>query len=137
MQISCTVTVQLISTFVFDTQTIQSLYFLNPKFQASSHLLWLYTAWFVPDLVRNPKTGFLITLLKSVFLVNLHNYPTTKDSPLHLPSSKKKKLYEPRCEKTGLRGFRPGLTQTRCTATEDCQKLESSDLGSRGIVLSV
>ena len=21
-------------------------------------------------------------------------------------------LYEPRCEKTGLRGFRPGLTQT-------------------------
>ena len=22
-------------------------------------------------------------------------------------------LYEPRCEKTGLRGFRPGLTQTR------------------------
>ena len=24
-----------------------------------------------------------------------------------------KLLYEPRCEKTGLRGFRPGLTQTR------------------------
>ena len=23
------------------------------------------------------------------------------------------KVYEPRCEKTGLQGFRPGLTQTR------------------------
>ena len=28
-------------------------------------------------------------------------------------------LYEPRCEKTGLRSFQPGLTQTGCTATED------------------
>ena len=27
----------------------------------------------------------------------------------------------------------PGL----CTATEDCQRLEISDLGSRGVVLSV
>ena len=26
---------------------------------------------------------------------------------------------EPRCEKTGLRGFRPGPTQTYCTARED------------------
>ena len=28
--------------FVFTTQIVQSLYYLNPKFQASSHLLWLY-----------------------------------------------------------------------------------------------
>ena len=34
---------QLISTFVFATRIVQSLYFLNPKFQASSHLLWLYS----------------------------------------------------------------------------------------------
>ena len=34
---------KLISTFVFATQIIQSLFFLNPKFQASSHLLWLYS----------------------------------------------------------------------------------------------
>ena len=27
--------------------------------------------------------------------------------------------YEPRCEKTGLRGFRPGPTQSDRTATED------------------
>ena len=33
----------LISTFVFTTQMIQSLCFLNPKFQASNHLLRLYS----------------------------------------------------------------------------------------------
>ena len=36
-------TAQLISAFVFATQIGQSLYFLNPKFQASGHLLWLYS----------------------------------------------------------------------------------------------
>ena len=38
-QISCAVTAQLICAFVFATQIVQSLYFLNPKFQASSHFL--------------------------------------------------------------------------------------------------
>ena len=37
--ISCAVTVQLISAFVFVTQIVQSVYWLYPKFQASSHLL--------------------------------------------------------------------------------------------------
>ena len=32
-------TSQLISGFVFDTQIVQSLYLLNPKFQAPSHFL--------------------------------------------------------------------------------------------------
>ena len=36
-------TAKLISSFVFATRILQSLYFLNPKFQASSHLLWLYS----------------------------------------------------------------------------------------------
>ena len=31
---------KLISAFVFATQIVQSLYFLNTKFQASSHLVW-------------------------------------------------------------------------------------------------
>ena len=52
---SCAVTAQLISAFVFATQIVQSIKFLNPKFQASSHPLWL---WFVSDLVRNPKDRF-------------------------------------------------------------------------------
>ena len=34
---------QLISAFVFATRIVQSLYYLNPKFQASSRLLWLYS----------------------------------------------------------------------------------------------
>ena len=37
------VTAKLISAFVFATQIVQSLYFINPKFQASSHLLYLYS----------------------------------------------------------------------------------------------
>ena len=41
-QISCAVTAQLISAFVFATRIVQSLFFLNPNFQASSYLLWLY-----------------------------------------------------------------------------------------------
>ena len=41
-QISFAVTAKLIRAFVFATQIVESLYFLNPKFQASSHLLWLY-----------------------------------------------------------------------------------------------
>ena len=56
-QISFAVTAKLISPFVFATWIVQSLYFLNPKFQASSHLLWL-TAHFVSDLVGNPEDRF-------------------------------------------------------------------------------
>ena len=41
-QISCAVTAQLISAFVFAIRIKQTPYYLNPKFQASSHLLWLY-----------------------------------------------------------------------------------------------
>ena len=37
------VTAKLISAFVFATRIIQFIYFLNPKFQASSHLLWSYS----------------------------------------------------------------------------------------------
>ena len=42
-QISFAVTAKLISAFAFTTRIVQSLNFLFPKFQASSHLLWLYS----------------------------------------------------------------------------------------------
>ena len=42
-QISFAVTAKLISAFVYATRIVQFLYFLNPKFQASSYLLWLYS----------------------------------------------------------------------------------------------
>ena len=34
---------KLISAFVFAIRIVQSLYYQNPKFQTSSHLLWLYS----------------------------------------------------------------------------------------------
>ena len=49
----------------------------------------------------------------------------------------KGKYFEPRCEKTGLRGFRPVRHKPCSTIIEDCKRLVISDLGSRGILLSV
>ena len=40
-QISFAVTAKLISAFVFATQIVKFLYFLDPKFQASNNLLLL------------------------------------------------------------------------------------------------
>ena len=42
-QISFAVTAKLISAFVFAIRIVQSLYYPNPKFQAYTHLLWLYS----------------------------------------------------------------------------------------------
>ena len=42
-QISFAVTSKLISAFVYATRIVQSLFFLNTKFQVSSHLVWLYS----------------------------------------------------------------------------------------------
>ena len=41
--LSCAVTAQLISAFVFTKWKVQSIFYLNPKFQASNHLLWVYS----------------------------------------------------------------------------------------------
>ena len=41
-QISFAVTAKLIRAFVFPTRIVQFLFYLNRKFQVSSHLLWLY-----------------------------------------------------------------------------------------------
>ena len=55
-QISCSVTAQLISAFVFATWIEQSLFSLNPKFQASSLLLLLFLSVCVGP--GNPKDRF-------------------------------------------------------------------------------
>ena len=54
MQISFAVTAKLIIAFVFAAQIEESLFFLHPKFQASSYLLWLYSPVCVGS-GRNPK----------------------------------------------------------------------------------
>ena len=51
------VTAKLISAFVFATQIVQSLYFLNTKFQASSSFLCLYRPVCVGP-VRKPHCWF-------------------------------------------------------------------------------
>ena len=48
---------KLISAFVFATRIVQSLYFLSPKFQASS-IFCGFTARFVSNLVGNPEDRF-------------------------------------------------------------------------------
>ena len=50
------------------------------------------------------------------------------EAPCYLP-------IEPHCEKTGLRGFRPGLTQTGLYSHR--RWLEAGNLGTRGVVLSM
>ena len=57
-QISCAVTAQLISAFVFAIRIVQFLYYLNPKFQASSHLLWLYSPICVGSGRKTRRPGF-------------------------------------------------------------------------------
>ena len=53
---SFAVTAKLISAFVFATRIVQFLFYLNPKFQASSSFLCLYR--FVSDLFGNHIVGF-------------------------------------------------------------------------------
>ena len=51
------VTAKLISVFVFATRIVQFLFYLNPKFQASSCHLWLYSPVCVGP-VRKPHCWF-------------------------------------------------------------------------------
>ena len=94
-QTSFAVTAKLISAFVFDTQIVQFLYFLNPKFPASYHLLWLYSSVCVGP-GRNQIVGFLTHRLNckhsDILIIVYEN--------------------EPLQEKTSNLGFRSGLTQT-------------------------
>ena len=68
-QISFAVTAKLISVFVFATRIVQFLYFLNPKFQASSHLVWLYSLVCV-GLVGNPEDRFSHNEAQLCMLIN-------------------------------------------------------------------
>ena len=51
------VTAKLISAFVFAIRIVQSLYYLKPKFQASNHLLCLYSPVYVGP-GRKPERWF-------------------------------------------------------------------------------
>ena len=85
----------------------------------------LYLIYFLKNLHKHDKgTNEIITMiLCSDFYDGICGW-NNADAPY----SQIGFSYEPRHERAGLRGFRPGLTQTR---------LEIADLGRRGIVLSV
>ena len=57
-QISFAVTAKLISAFVFATRIVQFLFYLNPKFQASSSFLCLYRPVCVGPMFGNHIAGF-------------------------------------------------------------------------------
>ena len=69
-QISCAVTTQLISAFVFATQIVLFLFFINPKFPKPLSFFFDSTGQFVWDLVGKPQIGFRTLRLKSGYLDN-------------------------------------------------------------------
>ena len=62
------VTAQLISAFVFATRIVLFLFYLYPKFQASTFMLSLYSLVCV-NLVRNQIVGFVMHRLIDVLFI--------------------------------------------------------------------
>ena len=63
---------------------------------------------------ETPKTGFLTTRLKYLDTLKCCcNHPKTRIKSCFFFTVFLPMIHEPRCEKTGLRDFRPGPTQTR------------------------
>ena len=103
-QISFAVTAKLISAFVFATRIVQSLSFLNTKFQASSHFLRRRSLICVGPGRKPRRPVFWRRGSVTLWWFNL---------PFNLAITVFKQLfYEPQRQKTGLPGFRPGVTQT-------------------------
>ena len=70
---------------------VQSLYFLNPKFQASSYLLWLYSLICV-DLVGNPEDRFSYDTAQIMHMVTYGNIQSNK---LNRAKAKIEKMTKP------------------------------------------
>ena len=58
---------------------MQSLYFLNLKFQDCSHLLWLYTSA-VSDMVGNPEDRFSHDAARLLFRLKVITYKDRRSS---------------------------------------------------------
>ena len=75
-QISFAVTAKMVSAFVFATWIVQPLYFLNTKFQASSHLLLLHSLVCVRP-GQNPHCWFSHVVAHMIITVPDHNMELT------------------------------------------------------------
>ena len=133
MLISC-----VIITFVFATQC-NPVPLLSEIFKPLAiFCCCIPVAQFVSDLVRNPKDAFSHDMAHyqnlSVLWVQtehlLHNFFLNRVMTTLLFS------FQPQCEKTNILVFDQVRHKAGCAATEDGQRLEILDLGSRGIVLS-
>ena len=96
------------SRFVFAIQIAQSLFLPNPKYQASNHLLRLYSPVCVGP-GRKPRKP-VFSQRGSNFFIGLERADCSAIEFL---------LFEPRSEKNGLRGFDQVGHKPGCTATED------------------
>ena len=87
------ITAKLISDFIFSTGIVQFLYFLNPKFPVSSHLLCLYSLVSVGP-VRKPHCWFSLLAAQLCFQTKLRGIITyqnlTNEDIKILAESKKK-----------------------------------------------
>ena len=140
-QISFAVTAKLFSDFVFAVRIVQFLFHLNKKFQASSHLLSLcslvrvgpgrkpgrpvfsqrgsYVYMSYHGKIHRQIVGgayethfFMMTAVRK-WKIAAFFLPVWNSSNLgQNDSPQNNERLEPRSEKTGLRGFRPGSTQT-------------------------
>ena len=96
------ITVKLITALVFTTRIVQFLYFLNPKFSASSHLLGLYRlvcvgpgqnpiCWFShakAQMISDTSTATLATAYKSTKYSYLNFIATLRNSILQVSLKK-------------------------------------------------
>ena len=80
LQISFAVTAKLISAFVFGTRKVHFLFFLNPKFQASTRLLCFYSPGCVGH-VWKPHCWF--SHEAAHILAELGNITYSKQDPYH------------------------------------------------------
>ena len=141
MQIRFAVTAKLISAFVFAIRIVQFLYYLNPKFQASSHLLWLYSPVCVRP-GRKPRRPVFSERGSYHFWHQFHHYEGNKKLKgqksltwlWFLGCTYGLITFELCREKTYPQGFQPGPTKTWLYSHRGWLKI--SILGSRRISLA-
>ena len=112
--------------FVFATRIVQFLFYLNPKFQASSFFLLLGRPVCVRS-VRKPHCWFSHE--------TAHLFYASKKMLDHYNSNAQS--FEPPCGKSNNEVFAQVRHKPSCTSTEKCYMLEILDISRKRIVLSV
>ena len=80
---------KLISAFVFPIWIVQSLYYLNQKFQASNYLLWLYSAVCVRPGLKPRRPVFSQRGSNYIGVLSRYLYKTNRNVQLQVLSQRK------------------------------------------------